>query len=191
MEHNPASELASAIQSAHIRRHPSPRHDINPSTASSKMMPATEDDIPPSPTSSISTIPSDVLNAPSSSTTPRPLPRRKSIPPLPDMRFEQSYLASISRAETNTQVALITIRDQVLMPLLQGVAWNLVQSLWRHWNQGARFRGTGVGAKVRRWWWGVNGWKMPGDLRAGGKRGEFVKEAENYYVGKFGSALGD
>ena len=34
-------------------------------------------------------------------------------PPIPDLRFEQSYLASISGAETWGKVAWITTRDQV------------------------------------------------------------------------------
>jgi hypothetical protein len=42
-----------------------------------------------------------------------PLPRRASLPPLPDLRFEQSYLASIAGATTYWKVAYITIRDQV------------------------------------------------------------------------------
>lgn len=43
----------------------------------------------------------------------RPLPRRKSFGPLPDLRFEQSYLRSIEHAESNWGVAAITLRDQV------------------------------------------------------------------------------
>lgn len=43
----------------------------------------------------------------------RPLPRRPSLPPLPDLRFEQSYLASIAGAETYWRIAYITTRDQV------------------------------------------------------------------------------
>ena len=43
----------------------------------------------------------------------RPLPRRNTMPPLPDMRFEQSYLKSIEKATSWDGVAYITIRDQV------------------------------------------------------------------------------
>jgi hypothetical protein len=43
----------------------------------------------------------------------RPMPRRASFPPLPDLRFEQSYLASIASADTKWKIAYITIRDQV------------------------------------------------------------------------------
>jgi hypothetical protein len=45
----------------------------------------------------------------------RPHPRRASLPPLPDLRFEQSYLASIAGADTVGKVAYITIRDQVCL----------------------------------------------------------------------------
>ncbi|WEW56579.1 hypothetical protein PRK78_002026 [Emydomyces testavorans] len=43
---------------------------------------------------------------------------RATLPPLPDLRFEQSYLASISQAKTWGRVAWITIRDQALYGLL-------------------------------------------------------------------------
>lgn len=35
------------------------------------------------------------------------------MPPLPDLRFEQSYLASIKDAKDWKVVSYITIRDQV------------------------------------------------------------------------------
>lgn len=47
------------------------------------------------------------------------------------------------------------------MPLVQGVAWTLILAGWRHWNQVATFSGQSVGARVRRWWWDVNNWKIP------------------------------
>ena len=164
MAHNPASEIASAIQFVSIKRDPSPHHDISPSTAASKKEPATLH----SPTHSISSedsIPSDVI---------RPRPRRKSFPPIPDFRFEQSYLASIKSAQTWWQVAYITTRDQVFLPLMQGILWNLVMHGWRFWNRGAKFRGRSVGAKIRRWWWEVNNWQAPKDAKDQG----LAKEAE-------------
>jgi hypothetical protein len=67
------------------------------------------------------------------------------IPPIPDLRFEQSYLKSIARyvrvrkvdspseAEYDGQqlavvidwrrIAWITTRDQVISPLVQGAVW--------------------------------------------------------------------
>lgn len=164
MSHNPAMELASALQSVSIKRDPSPHHDINPSTAASKKIPATVHS-PTRSLSSSSSIRSDVI---------RPRPRRKSLPPIPDFRFEQSYLASIKSADTWWQVAYITTRDQVLLPLTQGIVWNMAQIGWRFWNQGAKLGGNGVGARIRSWWWDVNNWKMPKQAQ---NKPEFAKEA--------------
>ena len=172
MASNAASELASAIQSVSINRDPSPNHDINPSTAASKKEPA----VISSPTRSLSSasdasIQSDVI---------RPRPRNKSFPPIPDFRFEQSYLASIKDADTNWRVAYITIRDQVLLPLTQGVLWNLATFGWRHWNRGSKFKGQTLGARFRKWWWQVNNWKMPEETSK-------VSKTQEFFVDKFGS----
>lgn len=43
----------------------------------------------------------------------KPTPRRPSFGPLPDLRFEQSYLASIAGADSRWKVLYITARDQV------------------------------------------------------------------------------
>jgi hypothetical protein len=110
-------QVAETVQTAHINRRPSARHDINPSTAASQKEPVVleekgsldgnggdgiddvEDDIPYS-----------VL---------RPKRRRSTMPPLPDLRFEQSYLHSISGATTWGRVAWITLRDQVRLHVSQ------------------------------------------------------------------------
>jgi len=102
---SPALELASTIQTASINRSPSPRHDLNPSTTASRKQPVTVSDSEKSSTS----IPSSAV---------KPAPRRKALPPLPDLRFEQSYLASLQGAESWARVAWITVRDQVRMPAL-------------------------------------------------------------------------
>lgn len=105
MDSNLPSEIASTLQGASINRHPSPRHDLNPSTAASEKLPVTldrhtdlDDDV------AEDEIPISVLN---------PVPRRQAMPPLPDLRFEQSYLKSIEQAESWQGVAWITLRDQV------------------------------------------------------------------------------
>ena len=185
MSSNPAAELASAIQSVSIKRHPSPSHDINPSTAASKKIPGLIETPPRSRSQSLSTestIPSEII---------RPRPRRKDFPPIPDFRFEQSYLASIRNADTRLKVATITIRDQVILPLVQGIAWNLIMFGWRHWNRGSKFQGQTLGAKVRKWWWGVNNWKVPAEKKEASRKASFVKQAEEFFVDRFGSALGD
>ncbi|KAI4289610.1 MAG: hypothetical protein L6R35_001121 [Caloplaca aegaea] len=142
-------DIASAVQSASINPHPSPAHDLNPSTSASTKKPV-------SPATSI---PSNAESIPESAL--KPVPRRANLPPLPDMRFEQSYLASLQGAESWWRIAWITTRDQVALPLIQGMLWTLLLSGWRYWNRGAHFRGATLGSKVRRWWWNVNHWKIP------------------------------
>lgn len=47
------------------------------------------------------------------------------------------------------------------MPLTQGILYNLVLCGWQHWNTNARLHGQTFGARARRWWYGVNNWKIP------------------------------
>ncbi|KAK5009788.1 hypothetical protein LTR28_013402 [Elasticomyces elasticus] len=108
-----AIQLAETIQTASINRAPSPTHDLNPSTTVSYKQPVQFR----SPSASVASdeavevagdgveedeIPLSVL---------RPTPRRNQLPPLPDLRFEQSYLRSIEKAESSWAVAYITIKD--------------------------------------------------------------------------------
>ncbi|KAK2766016.1 hypothetical protein FQN54_007531 [Arachnomyces sp. PD_36] len=152
---NPALGLAETIQTASIKRHPSPAHDINPSTAASKKQPVRYT------SSEVGSISSSAVDP---NRTIRPLSRHKQLPPLPDLRFEQSYLKSLDGAESWGRIAWITVRDQVFFPLIQGTLWSLALSGWRFWNRGAQFSGRTVGSKIRRWWWGVNNWKIPGEV---------------------------
>lgn len=112
-----SAEIAGTIQAAHIDRHPDPVYDNAPATAAEKREPVSlsssrrdfddvdigedEDDIPYS-----------II---------RPASRPNKLPPLPDLRFEQSYLNSISSADTWWKVLLITARDQVRYARLQGM----------------------------------------------------------------------
>lgn len=84
------------------------------------------------------------------------------LPPLPDLRFEQSYLHSLAAADTWWKVGLVTMRDQMLMPFVQGLLYNLAVGGWQYWNRSAKLSGQSWGARVRRWWWGVNNWTIPG-----------------------------
>ena len=148
------TELASTIQAAHINRTPSPHHDINPSTATDTKIPAeirssSRSPRAQSPPSSPSQIPPLV-----------PRRRRTTLPPLPDLRFEQSYLASIPSGASWATIAYITARDQFLLPLLQGVGWNVTVLGWRHFNRATTLQGSSLGARLRRWWWDVNNWKI-------------------------------
>ncbi|EAS30553.1 uncharacterized protein CIMG_06032 [Coccidioides immitis RS] len=85
---------------------------------------------------------------------------RATLPPLPELRFEQSYLASISGAESWGRIAWITVRDQVLLPLMQGTLWTLALCGWKYWHREAQSSGRTVGFTIRRWWWKLNGWDM-------------------------------
>ncbi|KAI1417718.1 DUF1770-domain-containing protein [Hypoxylon sp. FL1857] len=173
------TQIAETIQTAHIQRDPSPRHDLNPSSSISEKHPVrlhetskrsqhhrrrhdTIDDIDDyvddlEEEDDDDEIPISVL---------RPRPRAKSFPPMPDLRFEQSYLHSISKADTWWKVAWITVRDQMMMPFAQGVLYNLAICGWHHWNRSARISGNSVGARLRRWWYGVNNWPLPAGARA-------------------------
>jgi len=128
-------EIASTIQSASINRHPDTDYDLNPSTSASAKQPVTisrtrshisdEDEYG---------IDGDSENDQDEEDIPysviRPLPRRPEMPPLPDLRFEQSYLASIAHADTNWKIAWITTRDQVfLLSLLTIHQYNLTNFL--------------------------------------------------------------
>ncbi|QIW96369.1 hypothetical protein AMS68_001887 [Peltaster fructicola] len=153
-----AIQVAETLQTAHIRQDPTVEHDINPSTSVSGRQPVHLDDNPSSDALSEADdaeedeIPVSLL---------RPAPRRPPMPALPDLRFEQSYLASIKEAKGWQGVALITIRDQVMMPLIQGLAWTLIVAGWKTFNASSTLSGQSMGARIRRWWWGVNNWEMP------------------------------
>lgn len=107
---DPALQIPEVIQSSTVRRNPSPKHDLNPATAASEKRPVVA-----GPASDAGSISSGIVDP---SRMIRPVRRRQTLPPMPDLRFEQSYLASIKDADTWGRVAWITIRDQVrLLPL--------------------------------------------------------------------------
>lgn len=111
------TEVASTLQAGHIREEPDPAVDMAPSTAAddkeifdekydynalrrdaANELDGLDDD------EDEDDIPYSVLK--------RPRRRQQPLPPLPDLRFEQSYLKSIANADTWWKVALITTRDQ-------------------------------------------------------------------------------
>ncbi|CAJ0553935.1 Ff.00g124470.m01.CDS01 [Fusarium sp. VM40] len=158
MESGP-TELASTLQAASIEHHPDPKLDSNPPTAAGRSQRVTLEHAKHGHDDGIDEDDEDEEDIPYS--VLRPAPRHSNLPPLPDLRFEQSYLRSISNADTWWKVALITTRDQILMPLTQGLVYNLFLCGWQQWNRNARLHGNTLGARVRRWWWGVNNWKIP------------------------------
>ncbi|KAL1995289.1 hypothetical protein VTN49DRAFT_1476 [Thermomyces lanuginosus] len=172
-----ALNIAETIQTASVNRHPSPKHDINPPTAAT--LPHTtnihhhakhehddvddqieeEEVVEDEKNAETASIPSSLVDE---HHVLKPTPRRRpNLPPLPDLRFEQSYLASIQHAESWQRVLWITVRDQVLLPLVQGTLWTLALAGWRHWNRGAAMQGNSLGTRIRRWWYRVNNWEIP------------------------------
>ena len=102
-----AIQAAETLQTAHINQRPSIEHDLAPSTAADSKAPV-RIDIDPS-----LEVQSDVDDDEVPLSVLQPIPRRPQMPPLPDLRFEQSYLASIKNAQNWQMVAYITVRDQV------------------------------------------------------------------------------
>lgn len=103
-----AIQAAETIQGAHIAHLPSVEHDVNPSTAASEKEP-----VRLNRSLSIGSVPDDIDEDEVPISLLRPTPRRPQMPPLPDLRFEQSYLASIKDAKDWKIVTYITIKDQV------------------------------------------------------------------------------
>jgi hypothetical protein len=123
-------------QDTHIVYSPSPSRDIAPSTSVDTKIPVYHD---------IDDFDSD------SDGDHYSRHRRRPLPPLPDLRFEQSYMASIAPANgVWWKILLITIKDQVFMPLLQGLGFNLALFGWRWWNRGIKFSGAGLGGRFPR-----------------------------------------
>ena len=112
-------QIAETVQTAHINRHPSPAHDMNPSTAASRKEPVTLVDEKHEhyyPDDGIDETDDDEDRDGDDGLGFRglkPRPRRAHLPPLPDLRYEQSYLHGIRNADTWWKVVLVTARDQV------------------------------------------------------------------------------
>jgi hypothetical protein len=126
MDSDIPTQVGSVLQGASINRHPSVRHDANPSTAASEKQPVTLSQHPDPDSSDVGEdeIPVSVLD---------PVPRQKTMPPLPDLRFEQSYLKSIEQAEGWQGVLWITLRDQVQLQHGQKQAKpELIRSIGHH-----------------------------------------------------------
>ncbi|CZR59146.1 uncharacterized protein PAC_09038 [Phialocephala subalpina] len=183
-------EIAETIQTASIKRHPSPSHDLNPSTAASEKeaVKLSQSSHAPASETSLDKYAYDAedgIDASEEEDIPysvlKPTLRRQSFGPLPDLRFEQSYLASIAGADTRWRVAYITVRDQVFLPLVQGMVWSLALHGWRFWNKNAQLSGSSVGAKVRRWWYRTNNWKMPESIAKAGGNEKLAKDVGDYH----------
>ncbi|KAI2637330.1 hypothetical protein GGS21DRAFT_472494 [Xylaria nigripes] len=151
------AHLAELIQSAQLQREASPPRDLIFSPRHLRRKSQNEDEIDDNDIDD-EDIPLSVLVQPREA---HPFHRTKVFPPMPDLRFEQSYLHSIAGAKTWWRVAWITLRDQIMMPLAQGVLYNLGLLGFQHWNRNARMSGGSAGARLRRWWYRVNNWALP------------------------------
>lgn len=195
---NLVPELVSTIQSTSIQHNPDADYDLNPSTSASAKLPVTISDsyaeLDPSdldPSNDLSPTSSRTSSIPTA--TLEPLPRKRNLPPLPDMRFEQSYLKSIEHTDSPYTIAYITIRDQVLLPLFQGTLYSLAVLGWRFWNRNASVSGAGWGSRARRWWYETNNWELPGlgGGRSGkGKGREFARQVGEVSFGVWDPANG-
>jgi len=182
-------QITETIQTASINHAPSPTHDLNPSTAASSKEPATASHHAPASDSSLDKfvyededgIDDDEEEGDIPYSVIKPTPRRASFGPLPDLRFEQSYLASIAGADTYWRVAYITVRDQLIFPLAQGTIWSLALHGWRHWNRNAQLSGSSAGAKIRRWWYRTNNWPIKETLKNFGKDAKLIANMGDYY----------
>jgi hypothetical protein len=162
------TQIAETIQTAHIQHNPDPLHDINPSTAADTRIPAAAHHLDSVESSSDDLdddddddVPLSVLHPPHGYDHNDAQPRSTQLYPIPDLRFEQSYLHGIAGADTYWKVAWITLVHQVVMPFVQGIGYNLLVLGWRHWGKNVQLHGTSIGARTRRWWWNVNNWKIP------------------------------
>lgn len=137
-----AIQAAETIQTASINKAPN-KSDIAPSTAADTkervVFDRSADVVSEADDADEDEVPLSILK-------PLPQEQRQRMPPhlqLPDLRFEQSYLKSISSTNDWRVIAYITIKDQVgencvwgsawglqygqvLMPLVQGLAWTLI-----------------------------------------------------------------
>lgn len=123
-------QIAETVQTAHINRHPSPAHDLNPSTAASRKEPVTLV-VDHDEKHDHHFFPDEGIDGTDGEDEEeedyddgvgfrglKPKPRRAHLPPLPDLRYEQSYLHSIRNADTWWKVVLVTARDQVCFSFL-------------------------------------------------------------------------
>ncbi|PSR94646.1 hypothetical protein BD289DRAFT_427178 [Coniella lustricola] len=157
-------QIAETIQTAHINRAPSAAHDLNPSTAADTREPVRlhDDDNKARGLADLIEFGHDESNDEEHIHTSslRPQRRFSNLPPIPDLRFEQSYLHSIQHAKSWWMIAWITTKDHLLMPMIQGLVYNLALCGWQFWNKNAQLSGNSLGARARRWWYGVNNWPI-------------------------------
>lgn len=142
--------VQTAVQDSHIIRHPSPSRDIAPATSADRPPVSIIRDALPSIQFSSSRVnlheltqksPVDDIDeheheqeemvsqlshddSPAPSSPPKR--QRPPLPPIPDLRFEQAYLKQLEAAKGSVfWIIIITLREQVLFPGVQGFLWAL------------------------------------------------------------------
>ena len=130
-------EAAKSIQDVHINQSPE------------------LEDITPAVDASAHELLNNEVTEPSRS-TPSAHHRRRhhgpALPPIPDLRFEPSYLAGLTRAQGSwNKAAWLTIRDQVIYPGLQGFGVALATIAFRSLILRQKESGTAWGLYIRDW----------------------------------------
>lgn len=145
MEEAVKSLAQTAVQDSHIIHHPLPSRDIAPSTSADRApVSIVRDALPPIQFSSSRAElhclsqhhheqgedDDETVSEVSLEDSPHPPSERKHrrpiLPPIPDLRFEQSYLKQLEAAKGSVLwIIIITIREQVLFPGIQGFLWAL------------------------------------------------------------------
>jgi hypothetical protein len=169
MEEAAKTLAQTAVQDSHIIRHPSPSRDIAPATSADRPPVSIVRDALPSIQFSSSRTnlhqlskhiiaadeeADDAASEISLDDTPHPrsAPKRQrpQLPPIPDLRFEQSYLKQLEAAQGSVLwIIIITIREQVLFPGVQGFLWALGIAGMRTLRARQAENGAGWGAWIR------------------------------------------
>jgi hypothetical protein len=171
MEEAAKTLAQTALQDGHIIRNPSPSKDIAPATSADKppVSIALRGHLPSIQFSSshadlhrlsqreeedeeIEETASEISLEESPHVIEPTKPRRQNLPPIPDLRFEQSYLKQLEAAQGSVfWMIFITIREQVLFPGLQGFVWALAVTGIRSLRASQAENGRAWGSWVRDW----------------------------------------
>ena len=142
MEEAAKTLAQTAVQDSHIIRHPSPSRDIAPATSADRppvhvavrnLLPSIQFSSSHADLHRLSKQEEDIEDETASEISldesPHPVEPRKTrrpLPPIPDLRFEQAYLKQLEAAQGSVLwMIIITIREQVLFPGVQGFLWAL------------------------------------------------------------------
>ena len=171
MEEAAKTLAQTAIQDSHIIRNPSPSRDIAPPTSADRppMSISLRDHLPSIQFSSSRAnlhrlsqedneeideeTASEISSEEAHHAIEQQKPRRQNIrPPIPDLRFEQAYLKQLEAAHGSVfWMIVITIREQVLFPGIQGFLWALAVIGIRSLKATQAESGRAWGTRIRDW----------------------------------------